>query len=250
MTRDRTTVTGWLLLLLALWLGFIVHQSPRFPGSLWGGVFGVSAAVLMLVPFAYTLLKRVDWLKDKITARLTLSKLLAWHVNASIGGAFLAILHSGHRYQSWLGILLTAAMLLAILSGYIGRYYLRYLSQELRERQESLLALRAAYDRLAAHIAALPQGALERSLISTLRGRVAAAVAGTPRASEPEDLRWRAIGLAEAIADTEYAISADETLKRRLRVWLTVHVAASIAFYVLLALHIWGGIQFGLRWFS
>lgn len=241
---------GWLLLLLALWLGFMVHQSPRFPGSLWGGVLGVSAAVLMLVPLGYTLLKRVDWLRERIPAQLPLSKLLAWHVNASIGGAFLAILHSGHRYQSWLGILLTAAMLLAILSGYIGRYYLRYLSGELTERQESLLVLRAAYDRLAAQIAALPRGAPGRSLISTLRGRLAAAIAGTPLAGEPGNLRQRAIELAEAIADTEYAIRADEVLQRRFRVWLTVHIAASIAFYVLLALHIWGGIQFGLRWFS
>lgn len=42
--RDRIVATGLVVLMLLLWLGFLLHRSPRFPGSLWGGVLGVSGA--------------------------------------------------------------------------------------------------------------------------------------------------------------------------------------------------------------
>jgi hypothetical protein len=48
--REPFIVGGLVALLLVLWLGFLFHASPRFAGSLWGGVFGVSGALLMLVP--------------------------------------------------------------------------------------------------------------------------------------------------------------------------------------------------------
>jgi len=44
-------VTGVLGVLLFAWLGFLVHRSPRFPGSGVGGMFGIAGAVLMLIPF-------------------------------------------------------------------------------------------------------------------------------------------------------------------------------------------------------
>ena len=53
--RERVVASGLVILMLLLWLGFIVHLSPRFPGSLWGGVLGVSGALLMLWPLAYWL---------------------------------------------------------------------------------------------------------------------------------------------------------------------------------------------------
>ena len=51
--RERLVVSGLVVLLLLLWLGFLVHRDTRFAGSLWGGVLSVSGAVLMLVPLAY-----------------------------------------------------------------------------------------------------------------------------------------------------------------------------------------------------
>ena len=248
MERERTVVTALLVLQVVLWLGFLVHRSPRFPGSAWGGVLGVSAALLMLLPLAYILVKRVKWSEERVVARVRLPRLLAWHVYAGIAGAILSILHSGHRFESWVGILLTAAMLLVILSGYVGRHLLRYVSLELKERQYALASLRAAYEDLAGRIAALPHAALP--LVSGLRSRLAS---GLPAAAAPgasAELRTQAVELTSAIADMEYSISADERIKRRLRVWLQVHIGASIAFYILLVVHIWSGVQYGLRWFA
>lgn len=255
MERERTIITGLMLLLLGLWLSLFLHQSARFAGSAWGGVLGVSAALLMLVPLAYTLVKRIAWLKEVMKDTWPLAKLLKWHIYASMLGAFLAILHSGHKFQSWLGIALMTVMLLAILSGYIGRHFLRYVSQELKEREETLVGLRAAYDALAKRIITHPPNESTATFLSVpafmsrFRKGLAAAIAGTPKASET-DIELQTIEITDAIADMEYAISADDSIKRKLRIWLVVHIGTSIAFYVLLLLHIAAGIQFGLRWFS
>lgn len=248
MERERTVATALMLLLLGVWLSFTLHQSPRFAGSAWGGLLGVSAALLMLVPLAYTMVKRNTWLREKVNDKLLPTKLLNWHVYASIFGAFLAILHSGHKFQSPLGIVLMTAMLLAILSGYLGRHFLSYVSQDLKEREGSLVVLRIAFNALVKRIVRYPTP-LSSRLISRCRKELAATIAGTTKATDTE-LDLQAIEIAEAIADTEYAISANEAIKRKLRIWLVMHITTSIAFYVFLLLHITASIQFGLRWFS
>ena len=48
--RQKIIVSGLITLLLVLTLGFFVHRDPRFAGSLTGGLLGVAAASLMLVP--------------------------------------------------------------------------------------------------------------------------------------------------------------------------------------------------------
>ena len=34
--RETIVVSGLVTLMLVLWLGFTIHQDPRFAGSLWG----------------------------------------------------------------------------------------------------------------------------------------------------------------------------------------------------------------------
>lgn len=249
MERERTVVTALMLLLTGLWLSFFIHQSPRFAGSAWGGALGVSAALLMLVPLAYTLVKRITWLQEKIKYKKLLGTLLAWHVYASILGAFLAILHCGHKFQSWLGIVLMTTMLLAIFSGYIGRHFLRYVSLELREREQILAGLRATYDELATRLCAHPLDGRTPTLMARFRKGLAAIIAGSSNPSEITPIS-EAIEITDAIAEMEYSVSAHEAIKRKLRIWLSLHIATSIAFYLLLMLHIIASIQFGLRWFS
>src|SRR6266508_6388102 len=91
--RQRIVVSGLVILFLILWLGFFVHRSPRFAGSPWGGVLGVSGAALMLVPLAYMIVKRVSPLKKAVTQRVSMRTLLAWHIYAGVLGPILAILH-------------------------------------------------------------------------------------------------------------------------------------------------------------
>ena len=66
--REWSIVTLLVLLMLTVWLGFLLHRSPRFAGSLLGGVLGVSGTILMLVPLAgYIVAKRVRIIKRRVT---------------------------------------------------------------------------------------------------------------------------------------------------------------------------------------
>ncbi len=60
----------------------------------------------------------------------------------------------------------------------------------------------------------------------------------------------RALRLAESIANVEYAVKTHETFKRWFAAWLKFHIVISFILYGLLALHVWAGIHFGLRWFA
>lgn len=161
-------------------------------------------------------------IKALVSTRLSLAKLLSWHIYASLVGSTLAILHSGHRFDSWLGILLTASMLLSVLSGYICRYFFQYASQEQKEYEETLVKSQEAY----AHLALRNDGTLAR-----------------PDAKSID-------GIVEVMADSHYAVEVYGSLKRRMGLWLSLHIWMSVIFYLLLILHVVAGIQFGLRWFA
>lgn len=130
----------------------ILHQAPRFAGSLAGGVLGIAATLLMLVPLAYALVKRLS----RPHRAPAPASVLRWHVIATTAGTLLAVVHSGPRVQSWLGLLLVGAMLLCLVSGYVGRHYLQYVARELRDRQEDAARLRLEYDALTWLICRIP----------------------------------------------------------------------------------------------
>jgi hypothetical protein len=222
MERERKIITAILLLLLLLWLGFSFHRDPRFAGSAFGGLLGISATLFMLVPLAYSICKRFDPIKNSVTTRLPLTRLLSWHIYASLMGSALAILHSGHRFNSWLGILLTAFMLLSVLSGYVCRYFFIYVSREQKEHELVLVKSREAY-----------------------------ALLGDTNGTSPIQIDVSSLAqIVEVMADSQYVVEVYDSLKRKLHLWLSVHIWLSVIFYLLLILHIVAGIQFGLRWFS
>ncbi len=55
--------------------------------------------------------------------------------------------------------------------------------------------------------------------------------------------------LVDSISDVESAIEAREILKRWFLRWLRLHLSLALALYLLLAVHVWASIHFGLRWF-
>jgi hypothetical protein len=253
MTRERTVLSTLILLLIVLWAGFIVHRAPSFPGSLAGGVLAVSGATLMVVfSLAYVAVKRIPGVKRWISNRISVGDLLTWHVYTGALGAILALLHTGHRFESDLGVALTAIMLLTVLSGYVGRHLLGRVSLELREKQDQLARLETAYNEAVGEFArglnpVVPRAA-PRDPFSLGRVRFAIPTMVPDRSSQ--DPSHRAVRMAESIAELEYSIRTHERIKRLSARWLKVHIAASLVFYVLLAVHVWASIYFGLRWFE
>lgn len=213
------TVSAVLLLAPA----YLLHISPRFPGSFVGGLVGISAAILMLICLIYPIVKYIGPLKRATSRLISMRTLLAVHVYTGILGPLLGIIHSGHRYESPLGIALVVTALTTVVSGFVGRYYLAHVSSDLREQQSLLARLREAYNAMAAGLASRPVGG------------------GSPP-------RVPLLALVGGIADLEYSITGRDALRRSLNRWIVVHVAAAVGLYVLLTLHVWGEVYHGLRW--
>ncbi|WP_353070699.1 hypothetical protein [Tunturiibacter gelidiferens] len=244
--RERIVVSGTACVLLVTWLGFLFHRSPRFAGSEAGVAFGIAGAVLMLVPLAYPIVKRIPFIHNRITQHVSMQTLLAAHVYSGIFGPVLAIIHTGHKFDSLLGIWLTAVMLLVVVSGFVVRYLLTYVNQDI---QDKLLLLQTARGDLDS-----AWGVLENSP-AELKGLPREPVMAAGLASVGIRLSFsgpagEVIRTAESVADLEYAIRTDDLFKLWFSRSLKLHIVLSVLLYLLLALHIVSGIHFGLRWLA
>lgn len=217
LERERFVVGGLLLLLGLFTFGFFVHRDPLFPGSLLGGVIGILAAAMMLVPLLYLIIKRVSLLRPSITRAVSLRSLLTIHIYAGVIAPILGVMHSGHRFESALGIWLTALLLVVPASGYLGRHLL------------GRLALAAGEDR-----SALPR------LESAFRGLTV----------QQPGARAEGTRLVDAIADLETHAETLEGLRRLFSRWLACHTVIALLLYGLLGMHIWSAWYFGIRWLA
>ena len=215
-------------------------------------MLGVSAAVLILVPLAYMIIKRIPPLKRAVTSRVSIRILLAWHIYAGVLGPILAILHTAHKFESPLGIALTMMMLVVVLSGFTGRYLMSRFSESIRDKKKMLTELESAYRATAAELAAHREEVAVMRPFTGFLTRVVGSVfvdsGDTDSDAMPASVR--ALRLSESIADVEYAIRTHEDFKRAFGVWLKFHIVISLVLYVLLGLHIWSALHFGLRWFA
>jgi hypothetical protein len=244
--NERFIVTGVLSLLLLSWLGFFLHRSPRFPGSGVGTILGVAAALLMLVPLAYTVAKRMTFMHERIGKLLSMKTLMTLHVYAGLFGPFLAILHTGHKFDSPLGIVLVALMLLIVVSGYAVRYLLAFVTHEIKDKLLLLQTARGDLDYA---------WGLHESMTRAMHMDPNAAGLVTTETSlgqgvKPGDPAREITRIAESVADLEYSIRLHENFQFWSRHALNVHIGFSILFYVLLIAHIAAGVQYGFRWFA
>lgn len=239
-------VGGVFSVLMFAWLGFLVHRAPRFAGSGMGAVFGIAGAALMLVPLAYPLVKRLPFVQARVTPHVSLQTWMTVHVYSGILGPLLGIIHTGHKFDSWLGITLTATMLLVVVSGLVGRYLLSYVNRDIKDK---LLLLQTARGDLDSAWGALKKAPPERRILPQAR-LLTAGLASLGIDRRIDGPGGEVVKLADSVADLEYAIRTHELFKRWCSRWLTVHLVLSVLLYGLLGLHVWAGIHFGLRWFS
>lgn len=244
--RERIIVSAVLSILLVVWLGFFVHGSPRFAGSATGAVFGIAGAVLILFTAAYPLVKRIPFVNARITRHISMPSLLALHVYAGIFGPLLAIIHTGHKFDSPLGIALTAVMLTVVVTGFTIRYLLTYTGHEIKDK---LLLLQTARGDLDSAWGVLENSPAEARALPKVPF-LAAGLAALGLDVAPGGPAGDVTRLAESVADLEYAIRTHEVFKRWFARALMVHIVLSIILYALLALHVWSGFYFGLRWWT
>ena len=243
--RERLIVISVFAVLVFAWLGFLLHTSPRFAGSGIGAVFGISGAALMLVPLIYVVVKRIPFFKEHITKYVSLQTWLSIHIYTGIVGALLALIHTGHKYNSALGIALTATMLLGVVTGIVLRYLTPFVNLDMKDKLLLLQTARGDLDSA--------WGVLEKSP-AEMKGLpksplLAAGLASFGLSSASDSPAGQVTTLAEGVADLEYSIRTHELLKLWFSLALKTHIVLAVALYALLALHVWSGIHFGLRWF-
>lgn len=211
--KPGAVATTTVVVLLAVWLGFVVHRAPRFAGSTLGVSLGIASAALMAVSAMYALVRRLPTLRRRLSRRVSIATLLRIHVALGFIGALLAIIHSGHRFAHPVGIGLTASTLAIVLTGYVGYVLMRRMAATRTER----LALREQLEaRLQREVGAQPTRAART--------------------------------LATELADVELANDAAERARRWLAWWTPAHVVLGILWAGLLAVHVWSAFFFGLRW--
>ncbi len=243
--REWTIVALLVLLMLTVWLGFLLHRSPRFAGSLSGGVLGVIGTILMLVPLAaYCVVKRVRIIKRRVTGWMSMRTLLTVHIYTALIGSILVLLHTSHKFDSPLGMALTAMVLLVVLSGFIGRYLMSHINRGLREKQQKLRGLQLGFEQMSHDLA---HQNVEHASIRSVPDSPSNWPTG---GSQTEDSGWPVGEVAGAIADLEYSIAVHGWMKNRFQKWLRFHLVISGVLFFLLALHVWSGVYYGLRWFE
>ena len=109
--REEIIGTSLVVLLLVIWADFVFHDYPDFAGSLTGGIFGVTGALLMLGPLLYSVIKRTKPVRTAVTRHVPMKTLLTWHIYVGLFGSILVMIHTGHKFESILGIALTAVTL-------------------------------------------------------------------------------------------------------------------------------------------
>lgn len=239
--RERGDIlVGLMVAFLVLFpLGYLIHISPRFPGSLAGGITGIAAALLMVLTLPYILVKHVKRASAATAHLISKPTLLAVHIYAGVLAAILGLVHAAHTFESPAGLILTGALLLTVLSGYIGRYLLGQLAKALRGRKSELASLQAAFLGLdpvfPQEPVSPPMGRWRRYFF--ISGERPAEPAGNDADS-----------LAAAMADTEFAVRAEAATDALFSRWRWLHIVVGCIVYAVLFVHIGAAIYFGLRW--
>jgi hypothetical protein len=243
--REWTLVTLLVLLMLTVWLGFLLHSSPRFAGSLFGGVLGVTGTFLMFVPLVtYMVVKRVQVIKRRVTGWMSMRTLLMVHIYTAIFGSILVLLHTGHKFDSPMGMALVAMVLLVVLSGFMGRYLLSHISQGLREKQQMLRSLQLEFEQMSDDLA---HEKVEHTSNRSTPDRPWYWPSGWSQTEVSVSSVSAVIG---GIADLEYSIAVHGWMKNWFQKWLRFHRVISEVLFLLLVLHVWSGVYYGLRWFQ
>ncbi len=249
-TQERTIVSGLVVLMILLWLGFAWHRAPEFPGSQFGFLVGVFAVVFMLLPLVYMMIKRIKPLKVAVTKYISMPSLLRIHIYGGVLGPILALVHSAHRFESPVGIALVVLMMVVVLSGFIGRYVLSLISSNVKEKKRQVSELQEALSEAKISLKSAVCDVRYSTFAETASRQLPFLAFQVTTGAHNKLFRQeqRVLSLIDAISDTEYSIFIHDTAKIWFSRWLKFHIVISLVLYFILLLHITSEVYFGLRW--
>jgi hypothetical protein len=132
------------------------HRLLR-PSGAAGHLFGIGGFLMMLVPVAYSIRKKVRWLRNAGSMK----RWLDFHVFAGVFGPVLVTFHTSFKFN---GIVSVAywSMIAVVLSGFVGRYLYNRIPRSIRGQELTQAELDARASELSRQISdtALPDGFL------------------------------------------------------------------------------------------
>ena len=235
--REPKIAAATIFILLLVWIGGGIDPSHDFAGSAVGGILALAGTFLLLTPLLFLVIKRIDFVKTIVVRHIPMRTILIWHIYAGFVGTVLVLLHTGHKFSSVLAASLTVLTLAVVFSGVIGRYLQRQIGDDVRSKRKLLNQLYEEYE----SVSTRSNMAAEYNGQDFNTDRIAPNTIGTY-------LVVNIVNLVSSIADVESAITSRETLKQWFTIWYRAHIILIIGMFLLLILHIWSGIYFGLRW--
>ena len=235
--REPKIAAATIFILLLVWIGGGIEPSHDFAGSALGGVLALAGTFLLLTPLLFLVIKRIDFVKTIVVRHIPMRTILIWHIYAGFVGTILVLLHTGHKFSGVLGASLTTLTLTVVFSGVIGRYLQRQIGDDVRSKRKLLNQLYEEYDSVSAR----------SNMATEYNGQDFNIDRTAPNTIGPY-LVVNIVNLVSSIADVESAITSRETLKQWFTIWHRAHITLMIGMILLLILHIWSGIHFGLRW--
>ncbi|HBH61709.1 MAG TPA: hypothetical protein DDX85_08240 [Nitrospiraceae bacterium] len=129
--KDIQPFVLWLAWLLALTLtiDYLLHYTQTLWVEQYMGIFGTC---LIVLSFSYSLRKKKIITFGKIKTFLRAHEYLAWT------GALMVLAHGGIHFNAILPWAAAAAMLVAVISGLVGKYLLKQSTDTLSKRKDEL----------------------------------------------------------------------------------------------------------------
>lgn len=236
--REPKIAAATIFILILVWFEGGIEPTHDFAGSSIGGILALTGTFLLLTPLFFSVIKRINFVKTIAVRHIPIRTLLVWHIYAGFAGTILVLLHTGHKFNSVLAASLMALTLTVVFTGVMGRYLQRQIGDDVRSKRKLLDQLYVEYDGVSTH----SNMATEYYGQDLIIDRTSPTKIGA-------NVVVNVVNLVSSIADVEFAITSRETLKQWFTIWYRAHITLSIGMYLLLILHIWSGIHFGLRWF-
>jgi hypothetical protein len=235
--QERNIAAYLALFFAALFVTIFVHQSATFAGTLPGHLMGIAGAVLMFMALAYPFRKRILGKKGRDNP-------LTRHILYGLLGSSLAIIHSGHKFGSAIGVIFLVTTFVVVFSGIVGFFLFRKVSRTLNGQIGDLDVLRR---RFKAQREDLKACAARRSVKSD-RKTGSPAISSGDNGTEPEQRCSEVIDLAYSVVDLENTVAVFSRLKSLFSMWTHVHYFLALFLFSILIAHVLNVFYYGIRW--
>lgn len=239
MWQERNINAYLAVFFVILVMGFLVHQDPTFAGSALGHALGIIGGIFILMTLMYPFRKQVLKKKGKQNP-------LNSHIAYGLVGASLVVIHSGHKLESLIGILIFLSLVLVVLSGIVGRFLFKKVNRSLKEQKRDHKLLKERIERRKHDLfAACRVDSSDEYAVKDMAGSEPSALSPAPDLID-ECSQW--LDEIRSFAETEYNMKFFDRLKTLFTRWIWIHYIISALLFALLIVHVMTTLYYGLRW--